>query len=454
MVCVLLALAPPKHQRRIDGRGGVALFTALLAVCLACTLLAGMSIVSEIRVYYLLGAVVGAAVAAILARWLTLLSNFDPRSVVSILLTALILVLASFILIHFFRKILRDPLLTTACSMALLACSGALHLAARSRLASHGDSAMPVDNDQAQDLVLADGSDADARLRTPQHAALVRLTAFSLAISAVLQFLLMFNIGYNKSGLFVRDGGDLENMGMRAGVEILGCLLCGAVIIALLITMRKTARQPGLIVMAIHRIIALSTVMAVGLSLSAGMPAVITYTFVLLAYFLAQIGVWSLALHVGFLYDLESTEHVLHPLFAQFFGCFIGFAVSGIVSEPMLRSPFFADGALLACLALTCVLFLFVFTDRDVNRSSHVAHVIRNGEKGIDERCRLAQERYALTNRETEVLTLLAHGRNAITIQERLFVSYNTVKAHKHNLYGKLGIHSQQELLTLIEQID
>ena len=56
-----------------------------------------------------------------------------------------------------------------------------------------------------------------------------------------------------------------------------------------------------------------------------------------------------------------------------------------------------------------------------------------------------------LTEREREVFGLLARGRNARYIQETLVVSYNTVKTHVSHVYAKLGVHSQQELIDVVE---
>lgn len=36
-------------------------------------------------------------------------------------------------------------------------------------------------------------------------------------------------------------------------------------------------------------------------------------------------------------------------------------------------------------------------------------------------------------------------------ISATLYIARNTVNAHRKNIYAKLGIHSQQELLTTVE---
>ena len=45
-----------------------------------------------------------------------------------------------------------------------------------------------------------------------------------------------------------------------------------------------------------------------------------------------------------------------------------------------------------------------------------------------------------ITEREREVLELLAHGHSNKEIADALFVSTNTVKTHLANLYGKLEV--------------
>jgi LuxR family maltose regulon positive regulatory protein len=50
-----------------------------------------------------------------------------------------------------------------------------------------------------------------------------------------------------------------------------------------------------------------------------------------------------------------------------------------------------------------------------------------------------------LSERELEVLQLIAEGLTNPEIASRLFLSLNTVKAHTRNIYGKLGVHSRTQ---------
>lgn len=57
-----------------------------------------------------------------------------------------------------------------------------------------------------------------------------------------------------------------------------------------------------------------------------------------------------------------------------------------------------------------------------------------------------------LTPRETEILEYLARGRTEPYIREQLWLSRSTVSTHVKHIYQKLGIHSKQEIISLIEK--
>ena len=56
-----------------------------------------------------------------------------------------------------------------------------------------------------------------------------------------------------------------------------------------------------------------------------------------------------------------------------------------------------------------------------------------------------------LTQREIEVALLIATGRSKAVIAKKLFVSENTVRTHAKNAYAKLGVHSKQQLMDVLE---
>jgi DNA-binding CsgD family transcriptional regulator len=88
-------------------------------------------------------------------------------------------------------------------------------------------------------------------------------------------------------------------------------------------------------------------------------------------------------------------------------------------------------------------------TDSLVSDSSNEART--RGNK-LQHSCTALAEKYALTAREKEILVLLARGRTAQHIASSLTISPTTAKTHLRSIYAKLDVHTQQELLTLVEE--
>lgn len=65
--------------------------------------------------------------------------------------------------------------------------------------------------------------------------------------------------------------------------------------------------------------------------------------------------------------------------------------------------------------------------------------------------CGRLARRFMLSPRQAEVFNLLARGRNASYIEDKLCISLSTAKSHISGVYRKLGVHTQQELLALVQ---
>lgn len=68
----------------------------------------------------------------------------------------------------------------------------------------------------------------------------------------------------------------------------------------------------------------------------------------------------------------------------------------------------------------------------------------------FDRAIRDLSDAYQLTKRETQVLALLARGYNAASIASELVISTTTAKTHIRNIYSKLDIHSQQDVISRV----
>ena len=61
-----------------------------------------------------------------------------------------------------------------------------------------------------------------------------------------------------------------------------------------------------------------------------------------------------------------------------------------------------------------------------------------------------AVEDFSLSEREADVLRLIADGRSNNDISEQIHVSLSTVKKHVYNIFNKAGVNSRAQLITMI----
>lgn len=73
-----------------------------------------------------------------------------------------------------------------------------------------------------------------------------------------------------------------------------------------------------------------------------------------------------------------------------------------------------------------------------------------SGAVNVEERCNHAAERASLTPREREILKELACGHTAQEIAEKMVVSLATIRTHARNIYRKIDVHSQTELINKV----
>lgn len=74
---------------------------------------------------------------------------------------------------------------------------------------------------------------------------------------------------------------------------------------------------------------------------------------------------------------------------------------------------------------------------------------VPTGER-IDAACMSLAKDLALTKREAEVFTLIAKGYSRKFISEQLVLSPETIKAYANKMYAKIGVHSRQELIEMV----
>lgn len=115
-----------------------------------------------------------------------------------------------------------------------------------------------------------------------------------------------------------------------------------------------------------------------------------------------------------------------------------------------------ADRIFIAGLALVFALAtIWLMGDRGVDQlvspKQPAAASDDAGPLRFEEKIRSVAQTAGLTPREQDVFELAATGRSVPFIAEKLVLSENTVKSYLQKVYAKCGVHSRQELISLVE---
>lgn len=149
------------------------------------------------------------------------------------------------------------------------------------------------------------------------------------------------------------------------------------------------------------------------------------------------------------------------------FGYFSGFLALGVLvaSLGFFTLPLQPSDGLaptLARMAVFLIGFAFLVGDEKMRSIAITEADEPEEESGAAEsrprgtftqRCQAVADTFLLSRRELEILIALAKGRNASYIQRELTISEGTVRTHMRNIYRKLDVHNQQELIDLVDDM-
>lgn len=167
--------------------------------------------------------------------------------------------------------------------------------------------------------------------------------------------------------------------------------------------------------------------------------------------------VWFVITRLAGRNTLGALPMLLFLFTAQIVGTIVGAALGHLANIAMAFNPtwavLFALTAMLLFVAYNLVTLKPFSFEETLTQVAPMRNVfIAAASATLEENCKKVALEYGLTPREAEIAELLARGRNSQTIQEKLVVSRNTVKTHVKNIYLKLNVHSQQELIDLVER--
>lgn len=133
----------------------------------------------------------------------------------------------------------------------------------------------------------------------------------------------------------------------------------------------------------------------------------------------------------------------------MFLGQLVGFVCAIALGSSNARLEGFI---VLLCLMAVGSAYAFVFPESMLERM--MPHAFKLERKTLERRCDEVAQRFELSPRETEVLVFLARGRDAAYVAERLTIAKSTVTTHRKSIYRKLGVHTQQQLLSVVDGED
>ena len=149
----------------------------------------------------------------------------------------------------------------------------------------------------------------------------------------------------------------------------------------------------------------------------------------------------------------------------EIFGILLGFGLSTLLSmflsADLSLNIIAALGCMVAAICLTLIFRLDFNLWVDIVEAENQEEPELPKEADVEGKkntsawkasCQEIADQYHLSEREKDVLLLLSRGRTTKYIEQELVVSYSTAKTHVYHIYSKLGIHSQQELIDIVEE--
>lgn len=140
-------------------------------------------------------------------------------------------------------------------------------------------------------------------------------------------------------------------------------------------------------------------------------------------------------------------------LFGMALGYLAGSLLESLVSKGMLELP----TVIIICMLTLMVTALLVIPEEFLSalfpgkRRQTPKQGFSEDERKDSAALKLIASDYHLTPREQDVIALLAKGRTLAIIARELQVAKSTARTHIDNIYKKLNVHKQQELIDLVE---
>jgi|GEM_PF-5865633 len=260
---------------------------------------------------------------------------------------------------------------------------------------------------------------------------------------------------------FVRGSGiRFENGPSLLSIGSSGVVVALAIVAIVVIYLHLRGTSIAMLLRGCYIYAALGTSFAVATITVTGAGNFAVRSLTSMAYLLLFIVLWCCMLARMNVYGDAPAKAIGAALGTVSLSAGIGWGVRGLMAllYPSQNAPM---TLLIGLGFLDLAFFLFGFSDTalmayvtgDKASSEHRKHETDSEpyRMPFKEACSQIGAEAGLTPRELEVFILLAKGRDTEHIAEDLVVSYYTVRAHVRNIYEKLGVHSKQEMLDMID---
>lgn len=249
---------------------------------------------------------------------------------------------------------------------------------------------------------------------------------------------------------------DLVNAGQYAyaGVQAADSLIATIVVVALalLLLLRRTERTAKDCYFAVCLLLALGVMLLPAPILLDNVNSFIPLAISSAAYGAFGMFIWILTACICSSFPQATIAAFASIRAAWAIGPLLGIITGRTVLAGSDVTIFGAYQLLFLALLALIVVSTFVFSSEDLGKIMAIVPV--RTQQRFRYKCELVAKRYGLTERESEIMMMLAKGRNLPFIQDQLFLSKSTVSTHRQHIYQKLGIHSQQELIDLVQEAE
>ena len=153
--------------------------------------------------------------------------------------------------------------------------------------------------------------------------------------------------------------------------------------------------------------------------------------------------------------DVSFTRYFVLGRFGNAFGVFAGWALAAasLAATSLLENQLVAQALPLVLIVVLTVLVMVCsywgqWGSGKASKDAAAVDSIGVWRRSCEDLC----DAFGLSSREREVFALCAKGRDSAYICSALYISAHTVKSHVYHIYNKMDIHSQQELISMVEQ--